>query len=107
MVFEPGTDGLGRVAGSVCDRKTGGPLWGAAVEIWNTDFGSITDEDGRYIIEEVLHPGRYTLVASCVGYWGDSALVEVKPGSTTVIDFRLRPTEVDIRLGPDVPESKH
>jgi len=97
LVCEPGPGEPGRVTGHVFDSKSGEPIAGGAVEVWNTEFGSNTDEHGQYMITGVLHPGRYTLIASALGFETERSLVTVRSDSTGVVDFRLRPIHIDIR----------
>lgn len=53
------------VQGSVLDNQ-GEPLIGVSVHIKGTDIGTMTDIDGRFILD--LHGERNTLVFSYVGY---------------------------------------
>jgi TonB-dependent receptor len=80
--------GSGRIAGKIVDSETGDPVIGANVFIEElVGYGSSTDLDGRYMILKVPE-GKYTLVASYVGY-ADTKINEVKIESreTTKIDI--------------------
>ncbi len=55
----------GRIAGVVRD-STGDPIAGATVMISGTEFGTMTDSNGEYLIHN-LSPGEYTLLARMVG----------------------------------------
>ncbi len=57
----------GTLSGNVTDAKTGEPLIGATVRLEGTDLGSITDINGRYLIQEIP-PATYNVVSSFVGY---------------------------------------
>jgi len=57
----------GTLSGSVTDAKTGEPLAGATVIFEGTSIGDATDENGRYLIENIP-PRTYNLIASFVGY---------------------------------------
>ena len=95
LVCEPGTGVPGVVTGRLMDVATCEPLTGGCVGVWNTEFGSGLDADGRYRIAGVLKPGRYTLIASSMGYCDQRALALVQPEETLVVDFRLRPMQMD------------
>ncbi|MEO0875580.1 MAG: carboxypeptidase-like regulatory domain-containing protein, partial [Bacteroidota bacterium] len=56
----------GSISGTVLNESDG-PLEGASVAILNTSRGSITDQDGRFEIEN-LSPGDYTLVITSIGF---------------------------------------
>ena len=53
--------------GQVVDAETGVALQGAWVGITGTDWGSITDSDGRFRIPD-LDPGRLSLTVEQLGY---------------------------------------
>ena len=57
----------GVIGGRVYDELTNEPIPFANVALQNTDYGAVTDMDGRYTIEN-LTPGSYTIQASYVGY---------------------------------------
>lgn len=57
----------GTLSGIVKDTKTGEPLIGATVLLENTNLGTSTDLDGRFIIQDIP-PKTYNLVTSFVGY---------------------------------------
>lgn len=63
---------VGKITGVVTDAETQQPLIGVTVSVQGTNWGAITDVDGRYSILNVP-VGTYTLVMSAVGY----ATVEV------------------------------
>ena len=94
LVCEPGQGEPGSVTGHVSAADPDEPLAFCSVSVWNTDIGSNIEPDGSYAIRGVLTPGRYTLLASALGFEERRALVEVRPGETTVVDFRLESSEV-------------
>jgi len=57
----------GNLTGIIKDALTGEPLIGASVLIEETDFGTVTDFEGAYIIEDIP-PKTYNVRASYVGY---------------------------------------
>lgn len=48
-----------------------------------------TDEDGRYLVPGVIHPGWYTITASARGYKPVSRRVLYREGHTAVLDLQL------------------
>ncbi|MBP7497216.1 MAG: TonB-dependent receptor [Bacteroidales bacterium] len=54
------------VSGQLLDEKNE-PVIGAIVKIENTIIGTVTDIDGKYLLDK-LDPGKYTLVFSIVGF---------------------------------------
>jgi len=58
---------FGKITGKVVDKETNEPLSGANVIVEGTSLGAATDTIGTYLILRVP-PGKYTLVASMIGY---------------------------------------
>lgn len=85
----------GSIQGRVIDQSTQSPLPGVNIIIQNTNQGAATNEDGEYIIENII-PGRYSLKASIIGY--DARVIP------DVIVNSARPTIVDISLSESVIE---
>ncbi|MCS6894894.1 MAG: TonB-dependent receptor [Bacteroidia bacterium] len=80
------------IAGVVADKSTKEPLIGASVALVGTYKGAYTDENGRFIITEVV-PGTYTLRVSYVGY-NELQLtgIIVKADQTLQLNLSLTPT---------------
>jgi TonB-linked SusC/RagA family outer membrane protein len=57
----------GTVAGTVTDASTNEPLSGVQVSITNTGLGTLTGEDGRFIIRQVP-TGRQVVAVDMIGY---------------------------------------
>jgi hypothetical protein len=93
------------LTGHVYDAETGRPLSRELVLVEGMDTGSNVDTDGTYAIRGPLAPGRYTLVAICVGYNDQRGLALVEPGQTCVVDLRLKKTHYN--SGPPEPDRKH
>ncbi|MGD8321049.1 MAG: carboxypeptidase regulatory-like domain-containing protein [Gemmatimonadota bacterium] len=70
---------IGQVRGVVYDSLAEAPLTDAAVFLWGTPYRSVTDADGRFVIDSVP-PGEYTLLYfhTRLGELG------ISPGPTTV-----------------------
>ena len=84
------TDTSGCIAGTVTD-SVGHPLHGATVLIEGTMLGTMTTEEGYYIITD-LELGIYRLIAGMVGFsnnYIDSVIVY--PGDTTLVNFVIEP----------------
>jgi TonB-dependent SusC/RagA subfamily outer membrane receptor len=81
-----------RVSGTVSDAETNEVLSGAYVYVESTKNGVQAGIDGRYTMS--LLPGRYTLVASFIGYTLQSQQIDI--GSNSEINFVLKPSEKQI-----------
>ncbi len=79
--------GWGRVAGRVTDAETGAPLVNVTVLVDGTNYGTATDEAGRYQLR--LPTGRYVLRFSAVGYVTRRDTVQVARDATTWLDIAL------------------
>ncbi|MFA5814898.1 MAG: TonB-dependent receptor [Bacteroidales bacterium] len=72
----------GVIRGFVYDKKTGEPVIGCNVYLGDgTVWGSGTDVNGYFTVSKVP-PGKYTMVASAVGYQKFSKAVEILDGRT-------------------------
>ncbi len=76
-----------RISGTVKEAATGKPLSGAYVVLENTRYITVTDETGRFAINDVK-PGIYRLKASFVGF--DSYLKEIKLSGDLHLDINLK-----------------
>jgi iron complex outermembrane receptor protein len=72
--------------GRVTDANGQG-LEGASVIVQGSRKGVITDATGSYTL--TVTPGRYTLIATHVGYGAVNKIVDVENNVTSVVDFRL------------------
>jgi outer membrane receptor protein involved in Fe transport len=90
----------GKITGTVKDAQSGEPLIGVNVFLQGTSLGAATGVDGSYVILNIP-PGKYTVVASAVGY--SKKTVEglgVSIDLTTTLDFQLS-TQV-LEIGKEV-----
>lgn len=86
----------GKITGKVTDTETGEPLIGADVLVEGTELGAATDEKGEYFVLYVS-AGTYGVVASYLGYDPFTYTnVVVNADQTTVLNFRLRPTVIQV-----------
>ncbi len=77
----------GVVAGVVSD-STGRPVFGASVDVVDTDIRVMTNTAGRYVLPEVW-PGRTAVRVRRVGFAPQILNVSVSSGDTTRADFML------------------
>lgn len=79
----------GTITGTVTSADNGQPIVGATVLVVGTQWGTLTQQDGRYTIPNVP-AGTYTVRASLIGYGAQTVEnVTVTAGSTAVVNFRL------------------
>jgi len=55
------------ITGRVTDSRTGNPLVGVNIFFSRTTYGSTTDNNGFYTLDDIP-PGRYELLVSMIGY---------------------------------------
>lgn len=80
----------GSIAGNVKHFCNGQVLSGATVTAYPGGYSADTNEDGDYVIEDVVI-GRYRVVGSCAGY--NAAIVQdtvVFEDATTTVDLELK-----------------
>lgn len=85
-----------QIQGVVTHSETGTPVPGVNVGLRGTPYGSVTGEEGRYVIPNVP-AGAYTVVASYVGYATQERAVTVGPDETVTVDFRFNPESVELQ----------
>ena len=79
----------GRISGVVTAVDTNQPLSGVQVYLQGTTIGTLTNAEGRYLLQN-LRPGTYTVIAQIIGYsQGRAPDVRVTAAATTTHDFRL------------------
>lgn len=81
----------GRVVGSVTDQATGQPVASAEVYVQGTSVNSVTDEDGRFALDDVP-AGARTIIAQRIGYLSAQSEVTVATGETVTVDLALEQT---------------
>lgn len=85
----------GSVTGTVRDAATGQPLSYVQVFVGRTGRGSLTDGEGRFLINDVP-AGDREVVAYLVGYGEVRKQSWVKPEGATSVDFEVRPTAIPL-----------
>lgn len=77
-----------RISGRVVDAATGEPLAGVTVRVEGSTASRVTDDDGRFVFEEVP-AGHVTLQATRPGYADASGSVAAEPGQSLRLEIRL------------------
>ena len=94
----------GKISGKITDKETSEPILGANILIDGTYFGAAADVEGYYYINNIP-PGKYTVIASAVGYHKVRIEnVAVKIDLTTSLDVEL--TSEAINIGEIVIQAK-
>lgn len=83
------------ITGKIADSKTGEPLQYVNVYLSQTTFGSSTNEEGVYKIQNVPK-GKYQLVASIIGYKPVIKSIELKNEKEVEINFNLTETVYEL-----------
>jgi TonB-linked SusC/RagA family outer membrane protein len=87
----------GQITGLVIDRSTGQPLVGAQVYLEGTAIGSITQDNGRYLIQNVP-VGTYTVRVQMIGFAeGREENVRVQSDQITNVEFDLGITALKLQ----------
>ncbi len=97
----------GKIAGRVIDASTGEPLPFANIIVVGTTYGAATDINGYYTILNIP-PATYKLRASIIGFTSVTIEgVKVEIDRTTTIDFKLKPTSLELEGEIVVLAEKH
>ncbi len=78
------------ISGVVLDESTHQPLIGANVFLEGTRWGTTTDEDGVFILNDVP-AGEYVLVVEFLGYQTYRSTLSVQSGGTYRVEIFLKP----------------
>ena len=78
----------GIVKGRLTDAANGDPLMFANVVLKGTSTGTVTDDDGNYLLPN-LRPGSYTLLFSYLSYHDIEQEIEVVEGETQIINGQM------------------
>jgi TonB family protein len=81
---------VGVIAGKVVNSTTGEGIPSASVFVEGTTLGASTDKNGIYFIKDVP-VGRYTLIATAVGFEVVKLSVVVMPDEVAIVNFNLTP----------------
>jgi outer membrane receptor for ferrienterochelin and colicins len=80
------------ISGRILDKKTSAPLIGANVHLENTLLGTVTDNDGKFVISN-LNEESYLLRAGYVGYKTVNKTVAMKDREITIY---LEPIDIQV-----------
>lgn len=79
----------GSIRGTITDKLNGETLIGANVSVEGTSLGSVTDFDGKFLIDKVP-AGTHILKITYVGYQSELMPgIVVKAGEATVVSYKL------------------
>jgi TonB-dependent starch-binding outer membrane protein SusC len=85
----------GTVAGTVVEAATQRPLAGVHVTIVGTRLGSLTNQEGRFLITNVP-AGTQEVRATMFGYARSSETVTVAAGATVTTSLSIRETAIEL-----------
>jgi TonB-dependent SusC/RagA subfamily outer membrane receptor len=83
-----GAQVTGRIVGQVTDATSQAPVSGAQVFIPGTQHGSLTDQEGQFLILNVP-PGEHTVHTVVLGYASQDVSITVEAGGTAIANFAL------------------
>ena len=90
----------------IVNAQTGDPLFGAAVFLQDTNYGTICELDGRFNIPHIPL-GTYTLKISMIGYQNTSVVeIEVTPESPQPLEIALKTEAIQLEDAEVVVEAK-
>ncbi|GAA4301503.1 TonB-dependent receptor [Compostibacter hankyongensis] len=88
-------ESTGTVRGTIAGSD-GLPAANITVSITRSSWGSISNEQGKYIIRNIK-PGSWTLKISAVGMATQEKKIHVAAGQTLTVDFRLKENAAALR----------
>lgn len=80
---DPGEEEQIRILGQVVDARTGAPLSGARVSVADTDWMSITNREGRFVLYGI-EPGMHTVTVEHLGYHAGGIEMEAAVGGAPI-----------------------
>ncbi len=92
---QPPVDSLATLRGRITDGTTAAPIIPAAVTIAGTRLGTVTDADGRFVLER-LTPGAVTVRVARIGYTTMTRSVLLRGGVTDTLDISLAPATTSL-----------
>ena len=84
-----------KITGSAADYNTGEPLPGAHLQIANTNWTAVTDENGRFSFSDIP-AGVYILTASHIGYIEVEQSFRVFNEAAASLNIFLRPQTIEL-----------
>jgi TonB-dependent starch-binding outer membrane protein SusC len=92
-VQQSAAQATGTLTGIVREQGTERPLAGVVIQIDGTQITSLTNEQGRYLIQNVP-AARHTVRAQVLGYAPTPQAVTIVAGETTQLNFTLQQTAI-------------
>ncbi|HUG41676.1 MAG TPA: TonB-dependent receptor [Longimicrobiales bacterium] len=83
------------VRGTVTDAQTGQPIAGAQVAVRGTGIGTLTNNDGRFVLTSVP-AGRLEIRVEYIGYSAQQQTITVAAGETATVDFEMGITAIQL-----------
>lgn len=80
----------GKISGVITDSESGQPIPFVNISVKDATSGGPSDLDGKY--ELTVKPGVKTMSFSAIGYEKTTKIVDVKPGSTHIINITMLQT---------------
>ena len=87
---------VGRVTGTVTDTASGRPLSAVQIAIAGTRLGGLTDEQGRFTVNNVP-AGSYTVEGRRLGYVPVTRRIEVTSGGTATVALSMRVAALNLQ----------
>jgi TonB-dependent SusC/RagA subfamily outer membrane receptor len=88
MAAPASAQATGRIVGLVTDASSMAPLNGVQVFIPGTSYGTLTNQEGRYLLLNVP-AGSHTLRALVIGYAASETTINVAAGETATMNLSL------------------
>ena len=85
----------GTLTGTIIAASTGQPVNGVQVTVEGTNYGSLTNTAGRYVVVGVP-TGTYTIQALSVGYRTETTETSITSGGTATADFSMTVAAVNL-----------
>lgn len=85
----------GSVQGTVTDQVSGAPIPGVQVFVVGTSSGTLTDENGAFLLADVP-AGSRTVRAERIGYGDVERQVEIVAGSTVTVQLQLSESAIGL-----------
>lgn len=95
ILLEAAAHQLGDLQGQVRDQMSGTPVPFAVVRIADTPHQAVTDEDGRFLFQDI-EPATYTLEVRNLGYVVTADAVEVPAGKDVFLGLRIAPQVMEL-----------
>lgn len=83
----------GEISGTITDAATGQPLGSVQVVVAGTRVGTLANQEGRFLIQQVP-VGEREVIALLIGHGRQGMMVSVTEGESVDVDFQLRATAI-------------